>query len=364
MAGQNLFTTKIRFLLIVAGLTVFLLYLYLFVPFSGLIETVRKINPFYFFLAFCALLASVALSSLAWKQLLSLLSVRASFLKAFQYVWVENFVDLVIPGEPVSGEVSRIYLMSKDTGGNYGNVVASAVGQRVAVTSVTVVGLLASIVYFASVYKPPLLVLGFASAILLGDVFVIALLFYLATRKGATHKLADWLFALLTRVTRGRWKLEQTKERVMKILDIFHEGISVLRVRQKSLVLPLILIVLSWLSEMSISVLVFLSLGSAGTAISLSAIIIVYCIAGAIQYLPIGIIPGEVGLTEIIMTTLFTLLGSPQSIGIFAAATVLIRSLTFWVRLLISGLVVQLTGIKNLIPSQTPQPQTPSTSSK
>ena len=116
MAGQNLFTMKIRYLLVVAGLAVFLLYLYLFVPFNGLIETVQKINPFYFFLAFCALLASVALFSLAWKQLLSLLSVRASFLKAFQYVWVEIFVDLVIPGEPVSGEVSRIYLMSKDTG--------------------------------------------------------------------------------------------------------------------------------------------------------------------------------------------------------------------------------------------------------
>jgi uncharacterized protein (TIRG00374 family) len=126
MAGQKLFTTKRRYLLIVAGLAVFLLYLYLFVPFNELVETVQRINPFYFFLAFCALLASVALSSLAWKQLLNLLSVKASFLKAFQFVWVENLVDLVIPGEPVSGEVSRIYLMSKDTGGNYGNVVASA----------------------------------------------------------------------------------------------------------------------------------------------------------------------------------------------------------------------------------------------
>lgn len=254
--------------------------------------------------------------------------------------------------------------MSKDTGGNYGNVVASAVGQRLAVTSVTVVGLLSSIAYFASVYKPPLLVLGFTFVVLLADVFVVVLLFYLATRKDATHKLANWLFALLARISRGHWKFEHLRERVMQILDIFHEGISLLRVRRRSLVLPVLLVALSWLSEMSISVLVFFSLGFAGTAISLSAIIIVYCISGAIQYLPIGIIPGEAGLTEIIMTTLFTLLGSSQFIGIFAIATVLIRALTFWVRLLISGLVVELIGIKNLLPSQTPQTETPTTSSK
>lgn len=364
MDAQKQFTTKRRFLLIAAGLAVFLLYLYFFVPFGELVETVQRINLFYFLLAFSALLASVALYSLAWKRLLSILSVKTSFVKAFQFAWVENFVDLVVPGEPVSGEVSRIYLMSKDTGGNYGKVVASAVGQRIASTSVTAAGLLASILYFASMYKPPPLVLAFAGAVLLADIIVILLLFYLASRKGATHKLVNWLFTLLTKVSRGHWNFEQLKERVAKILDIFHEGILMLKVRRKSLVLPVLLTALAWLLDLSIAVLVFLSLGSVGTAISLSAIVIVYLLAGAIQYLPIGVIPGEVGLTEIIMTTLFSLMGNPQSIGIFAVATVLIRSLTFWVKLLISGVVVQLIGIKNLIPPQTAQPLISVTSSK
>jgi uncharacterized protein (TIRG00374 family) len=199
----------------------------------------------------------------------------------------------------------------------------------------------------------PPLVLGFAGAVLLADVTVIFLLFYLASRKGVALRLANWLFTLLTKVSRGHWNFEHMKERVAKILDIFHEGIVMLGVRRKSLVLPVLLTALSWLFDLSIAVLVFLSLGSVGTAISLSAIVIVYLLAGAIQYLPIGIIPGEAGLTEIIMTTLFTLLGTPQSIGMFAVATVLIRSLTFWVKLLISGVVVQLIGIKNLIPPQT-----------
>jgi len=364
MDAQRQFTTKVRFLLAAAGLAVFFLYLYFLVPFGELVETVQRINLFYFLLAFSALLASVALYSLAWKRLLSILSVKTSFTKAFEFAWVENFVDLIVPGEPVSGEVSRIYLMANDTGGNYGEVVASAVGQRIASTSVTAAGLLVSILYFASIYRPPPIVLGFAGAVLLADVIVILLLFYLALRKGATQKVANWLFTLLTKVSRGHWNFEQLKERVAKTLDIFHEGIVMLGARRKSLVLPSLLTALSWLLDLSIAVLVFLSLGSVGTTISVSAIVIVYLLAGAIQYLPIGVIPGEAGLTEIIMTTLFTLMGNSQSIGIFAVATLLIRSLTFWAKLVISGVVVQLIGIKNLIPPQTAQPLISVTSSK
>jgi len=212
MDAQKKFISKGRFLLAAAGLAVFFLYLYFLVPFGELVETVQRINLFYFLLAFSALLASVAVYSLAWKRLLSILSVKASLTKAFQFAWVENFVDLVVPGEPVSGEVSRIYLMAKDTGGDYGKVVASAVGQRIASTSVTAVGLLASILYFASVYKPPPLVLGFTGAVLLADVIVIFLLFYLASRRSATYRLANWLFTLLTRVSRGHWNLASERK--------------------------------------------------------------------------------------------------------------------------------------------------------
>lgn len=352
MAGSRLFASKVRYLLIAVGLAAFFVYLYLFIPFGELIEKAEKLNLAYFLLAFFALLAGVAFYSFVWQRLLSLLSVKASFLKTFQFVWVESFVDLVIPGEPVSGELSRIYLMSKDTGGDYGKVVASAVGQRIATTSVTVAGLLISIVYFAFTWKPPLFVLAFAGAILLGDALVIGLLFYLASRRASTHKLASWLFSLITRVSRGRWKLEKVRDRVTRTLDIFHEGIVTLGEHRRSLVVPIVFTVFSWLSDMSIPILVFLSLGSAGTTISISAIIIVYSISGAIQYLPIGVIPGEVGLAEIIMTTLFALLGNSHFLVVFGLATFLIRSLTFWVRLLISGIVVHLTGIKTLVPSQ------------
>ena len=57
--------------------------------------------------------------------------------------------------------------------------------------------------------------------------------------------------------------------------------------------------------------------------------------------------PGEVGLVEIVMTSLYGLLGVP--VGISAAATVLIRVLTVWFRLLLGFVAVQWIGIKALI---------------
>jgi uncharacterized protein (TIRG00374 family) len=354
--GQGRYAWKRRALLIVVGLLVFILYLYFFVPLNQVIETVQKANPFFFFLAFCMLFLGAALSSLTWQRLLGILSVKTRFLRTYQIIWVENFVDLVIPGEPISGDASRIYLMSKESGGSYGKVVASVVGHRILTTTVAAGGLIVSIVYFAINYRPPLYVLEFAAAVALGDAALIALLFFVGARKGAAEKIVHWLINLLTRLSRGRWQLEGLRTQASKMLSAFHEEITILGGHRKSLILPVILSVFAWLLDALIAVVVFLSLGFLGVAISISAIIIVYSISGAIQNIPIGVIPGEVGLTEIIMTSLFTLLGNPASIAVFAVATVLIRVLTLWARLLIGGIVVQLLGIKSIAPSMEPQP--------
>jgi len=81
-----------------------------------------------------------------------------------------------------------------------------------------------------------------------------------------------------------------------------------------------------------------------------STIAIVYCISIGIQSAPVGI-PGEVGVLEVVMTSLYTLLN--VDIGVAAAATILTRVITLWLRLLIGGLTVQWLGIKSLKPSST-----------
>jgi len=347
MVVQRRFALTTVALLIVAGLFAFLIYLYFFVPFRGVIDAFQRVNLFYILLAFIALFMSAVFYSLTWQRLLNLLSVKASFLKVFQFVWVANFVDLLVPAESVSGDVSRIYLMSKESGANAGKVVASVFSHRILAMSMTLGSLIISTIYFAVKYKPPSLVLELVAIIAVGSVISISLLFYLGTRKEATEKIVNWLINLLVRLSRGRWQFERLKSSAKKMLGAFHEGILTLGRNPKGLILPLFLSIFAWFLDILISVLVFLSFGSLETSISLSAIVIVYSISVAIHYIPA--VSGEVGILEIVMTSLFTLLGNPQASGVYAAATIIIRTLTLWVRLFLGGLTVQLLGIKSLM---------------
>jgi len=350
MTTEMRFTKRTGALLLIVGLFVFLLYLYLLetlgtLSFGDFVATIQQASPFYYSLAFVALLLTVAFYSLTWHNLLKLLQVKTSFLKAFQFIWIGTFVDLLIPAESVSGDASRIYLMSKESGEDAGKVVASVVGHRILSGVVTFGGFIISSVYFILKYQPSLLVMEFIGIVAVSSTVSLSLLFYLSTERRLTTRIVNWLINLLVRLSRRRWKLDSLRSSAERMLNAFHEGITTLSVRPKGLVLPAFLAIVAWFFDVLIAVLVFYSLGSYGVKISLSAIMIVYSIIIGIQTIPIGV-PAEAGLPEIIMTSLYTLLGVP--IAMSAVATVLIRVLTLWMRLIIGGVAIQWLGIKGL----------------
>lgn len=344
--GPKLFTLKkTGALAIGVGLFVFLLYLYLWVPFGDFVNIMKQADPFYYSLAFLALLLSVGFYSLAWQLLLRLLSVKSSFWKAFQFVWVGNFVDLLVPAESISGDIARVYLMSKDSGDNAGKVVASVIGHRILTMIITLGGLVIGTVYFAIRYRPPMLVMEFVSVIAAGTIVSMILIFYLSRQRQVTSKIVEWIIGLLVRISRGRWQFEGMKKSAEKMLRAFHDGIDALGVRRDRLVLPVCLGITAWLCDLLIAVLVFYALG---VQVHFSAIVIVYSIGIAVQTIPLGI-PGEIGVLDVLMATLYTLLGLP--IAVSAVATLLIRIMTLWMRLLIGGITVQWLGIRSLRPS-------------
>jgi len=348
MSEERLFTLKRTGAVVIAvGLFVFLLYLYFLVPFGDFMTVIKQADPFYYSLAFVALLLSVAFYSLAWHRLLHLLSVKSSFWKALQFVWVGNFVDLLVPAESVSGDIIRVYLMSKESNQNTGKVVASVIGHRILTMIITLGGLVISTIYFAIRYNPPVLVMEFVSVIGAGTLVCVILIFYLSKKRQATSKIVDWIIGLLVRISRGHWQFERLKKSAEKILTAFHDGIDALGVRRDRLVLPISLGIVAWLCDLLIAVFVFRALR---VQVYFSAIVIVYSISIAVQTIPLGI-PGEIGILDILMSTLYTLMGIP--IAVSAVATLLIRIMTLWMRLLIGGLTVQWLGIKSLRPPST-----------
>jgi len=345
MRDEKHFAKRTAALLIMVGLFVFLLYLYFLVPFGQFVSTVQQINPFYYSLALGTLILSVTFSSLTWQRLLRILSVKSALLKAFQFIWIGYFVDLLIPAESVSSDISRIYLMSKESGENAGKVTASVIAHRILSTIISFGGLLTSSVYFVLWYRPSSSILEFIVIITTASILLLGSLFYLSTNRKATEKIANWVIYLSARLSRGRLRLDRLKQSAVKMLQAFHDGIETLGRRPKALVLPVVFSILAWFFDLLIVVLVFFSLGSFSSGVSLSVVVIVYFIIVGIEDIPLGI-PAGVGLMEIAMTTLYTFFGVP--IWLSAAATLLIRVMTFWVRLLIGGLTVQWLGIKAL----------------
>jgi uncharacterized protein (TIRG00374 family) len=338
-------------LLLLIGLSFFLVYLYFLGGVTALADLsvrLQTVNLPYYSLAFISIILCVLLSSLAWHRLLSLLSIRVGRRKVFLYVWVGTFVDLLVPAESISGDASKVYLMSKNSNANSGKVAASVVGHRILSMTVTFGGLIVSSVYFVLKYRPPALILDFIVIVASCSVFSIVLLGYLCLREQTTRRIVNWVISLATRIFRGRWELTSLRSKAQKMLRAFHRGMNVLAKYPKGLAWPVVLSIASWFFHVLVAFFVFASIG---VEIPLSAIVLVYSISITLQGVPIGV-PGEIGFMEAVMTTLYTMLGFGIDVSAAAAATLLIRIITLWFRLAVGYASVQWIGIKALMGSK------------
>lgn len=339
---RALLKKTIPFLII--GLLVFILYLYFFVGIDKIVLILQSIDPFYYALSFVAAFLGMVIYSLTWQSLLNLLSIKIAFRKTFLFALVGAFVDIIIPFEAVSSEITRTYLIYKTTNENTGKVVASLVSHRILNMGVTVAGLIISSIFLIlqyNFYDP--LVLTFVAIVAICAVLVISLLTYLSSREKATRKLLDSIFRFLEFISRGHWKLARWKSAFQEMLREYHEGIDTLREYPRGIILPIILAVTSWFSELLISIFVFSALR---IPIPVASLIVVYSINVAIPMVPISI--SGVGPTDIIMTALYTLFipAPPEQVAALGASvTLLTRIVTVWFKLIVGYIAIHFVGV-------------------
>lgn len=335
--------------LLLIGLLIFVLFLHFFIGIEKIVQNLQRANLLFYSLAFVAIFSHMFLYSLAWQRFLIPLSIKSPFRKTFLYVWVGHFIDLLIPAEAISGDVSKAYLMSKNSSGNTGKVIASLVGHRILnmaiILGVLIIGSTLSIIKLG---LPGYIIVLLLIAII-GTAIGLAFLCILAVREQTTWKIIDWILRLIAFLSRGRWRLDKLRARAQKMLKAFRQGIEVLRGKPRSLVLPIVFSLASWLSYLLVSFFVFLSLGH---LVPLSVLMIVFAVSNAVETVPLGV-PGEVGLADIVMASFYVpLLAASLAISLgeavilAGAATVLIRVVTFWFRLFVGYVAVTRTPMK------------------
>jgi len=328
--------------LLLIGLLLFICYLYFFVDISEMFMIIHRVNLFFYLLSFVALLLTMVFSSLTWFCFLRSLSINVSFRRTFLFSWVGVFVDTLIPSESIGGDLSKAYLMSRETDENTGKVLASVVSHRIIsmVMTLSTLSISLFLLLFVLRYELALPALGLILLVTVGSVISLFFILLLCFKEQLTQKIIDSLLRFANFVLRGRLKLTNLQSKARKVLGSFHESIEVLRKHPRGLVQPVFFILVSWFFTILSSYFVFASLGY---LVSFVLITIVYSISCTLQNIPTGV-PGETGLIEVAMTSLYALLGVP--IAISAVATVLIRVLWVWVRLPLGFISFQWVAMK------------------
>ena len=329
------------------GLAAFFAYIYIFnVDILEIIAIVRGINIYIYLLAAVAVLLDTLFFTLAWWFLLKFLSVKLSIAKSLLFVWFGMFMDILIPTESISGEISKLYLVTKEQNGTTGKVTASLVAQRLIGMGINIITLLVGAVLllverqlFGATLNFTLILL---TLILIALTFVfLLLLLLLCVKEKWTLRIVDAIIRFAEWISRGRWKLTMVRKEVVEAAKAFHDAMREFGHAPKTLVIASSFSVISWILAVSVVYLSFLSIGY--TSIRWGEILVICSIFAAAKSVPIGV-PFEVGLPEMTLTTLFIIVGVPPKTS--ATVTILIRLLTLWFRFIIGFVAQQWLGIK------------------
>ncbi len=331
---RKIIRRTVPFLLI--GLLIFIGYLYFFVGIPELLTIIQHVDLSYYLLAVVFLLLNMLAYSMTWQYLLLPLSINVPLWKTLLITWVGNFVEFFVPSESIGEDVSRTYLMTKESGENTGKVVASVLGHRFLSIATNLFALITcSVTLFISQRELHVFASNLILFIIIATSIPLIFIILLFLKKELTEKLVDWLLRFAALISGGRLKLASLKIRARKAIEAFHQSIEVLSKNPRSLVQSALFSALNYFLSIFVAYMVFLSLGH---SVSLVLLTVVYSISRSVQSIP-TMLPGEVGFLEIVQTTLYGLLGVPLDVA--AAATILTRILWVWFRLLLGFVAVQ-----------------------
>ncbi len=322
-------------IILILGLVAFVAYFVLFVNPGQVIEILSTINPFVYAGAFATYCFYVFFSSVVWRQLLDSLSAKISSGKAFLYAWVGLFFDATVPQLGWSAEVSKTYLLSKDSKVDAGKIAASVVGQKLFIMTMTIAALTTGLISVLFSYQLPIEVTFLIATVLVLSIAALAIVYYVSIKPSATKRLLGWGIKLALFFKKS-WNSQNFKFKAEETLGNFHLGITQLRANPKGLILPGVCTVAGFACEVSVVFLSFLALGQ---PLPIGAVLIVFTLTGTLQTVGVTFF----GFPEVIMGLSFQALGIEPALGF--SVTLLTRVVNLWFRLIVSYGALQFAGI-------------------
>ena len=323
-------------LVLILGLVAFIFYVYFYVNPSQVIDALSKTNLAIYSSAFVAYFLFAFFSSLVWNGLLNCLSVKVSKRKTLLLTWVGLFFEATIPQLGWSGEVSKTYLLTKNSNVDAGKIGASVVGQKVFTMTITVVALSTGLGLVLTNYHLPLMVTMLIGSVLCLSILALAIVYYVSVKPAATRTLLIWATKIAL-FLRKRWNPLNFQLKAEAELGKFHVGIKQLTANPKTLVKPAVCAVFGFICEVSVVSISFIALGF---SVPIDKVLIVFTLTGTLQTVGVTFF----GFPELIMTVSFNALLIPASLAL--SVTLLARVVNLWFRLVVSYSALQWAGIK------------------
>ncbi len=331
------------------GLAAFILYLWFFVGFDGLFTLLSRLNVYqytlFFGLAIVALFLGIFFDSMIWHSLLDSLKVKVKARKIVLYNWIGNFVELILPGATVGGEVARIALAQKETKNDTGKSAASVIGSRLISTFVYSGGLLVGCVILLVSHQLPVYLITPIVLVMLGTAAMVGVVLFVALKDGAVNKVVNGIMWIVKWVIKKPEKQRSLQEKLYGGLSSFSESFKTFKAYPRSLIKPAIFAVAAWLFNLTVYLMIFYALDF--TAISLLDLATVYCIITTVETVTAGF---PVGAVEVTMVSMFSMYGVPLAVA--GAVTTLSRLLTFWSQIIVGYPLVQWMGAKSFLKNQ------------
>lgn len=311
---------------------IFVAYLAYTNPFSILLEAGR-FNPWLYMWAVVIDWVGLLFLAGSWYMLLRAMDVRLSLWRTIQVTFVSLFVVFILP-IPSGFEIIRAYLVKNEEGSNAGKAVSSVMVSKV---------------YYFIGFSVLLLAAAFMVVVLGGgEIPVRPELVWFVVGYAFLNTLIFGVFLtprLLSRLYRGSpgWVRSRLLDRVYRpelglggFNAFIHEmdwAVQALRRRPVDNLLSVLMVGLHWSSGAVTTYLVALSLG---VSISLWVVILIYGVIEFIQQLNV-VVPSGLGVVDAGLTGALTVIGVPLSVA--AAISLLTRLATYWLELVICGLV-------------------------
>ncbi|AAL80294.1 lysylphosphatidylglycerol synthetase family protein [Pyrococcus furiosus DSM 3638] len=324
---------KKRYVTVVAGIGLLGVLLW----WAGIRETLTLLfsaDLNYLGIAFLMYCLSVLVWAVRWRIFLEKANIKVPFIRILGGIFVGIFVNNLTPGARTGGEPVKAFYITRGMGKNesYPRVLATVMADRILDVIPVMAFMVVALLYALKLRENILVAVLAFSSLLIMLILAITLIFSLKERYALViiMKIVG-IFKRIFPKKLGDGEIVEAK--VRSAIREFKETLLGIANKRKDVIIPLLWSFLLWSLDILRTYFVFLSIG---WRVSLVKVLLVKMASMAMAM--ISIVPGGIGVSEVVQSALFLVVGIEKSVAV--SAILLDRLISFWFPTLIGGILL------------------------